>query len=439
MFEFSRRRAFRGALALPRAAVPNRKLRGAPLALLLAYLLYALVGAHPLAQTPVGDRLEGSSLERVLALALFALAAAVAWGRRRETAARFAACPGLPAVVGICLASALWSRYPDLTLRRSMLLGFVTFAAVAIAASARDPRGLHTILFATLTGVILLNILAALAAPSIAITDIGVRGIYTQKNVAGYVAMLALVCGAAWTLGAENRGRALIGVLGTAVALIFLAFTRSKTSIALAALALAIGGVIILAERIGARFALFAIGCALFALALAAALFAAIDFDAARAVEFAFGDASFSGRDELWAFARRSIAEAPWLGHGYGAFWDVGAINDPLARLEPGTWLGDVETGTINQAHNGYLELGLNIGIPATIAAALTFVSGAAAAARRALSRGSPRGERAAFGAMASILWLYLAHNQTEATLFMRGSPFYALAALALAVSARPQ
>jgi O-antigen ligase len=436
VYEFSTR-AFLGASPLARAAVLDRHLRGAPFALLLGYLLHALVGAHPLTEASVGDRLEGSSLERVLALALFALAVVVASSRRRETAARLAASPGLLAVVGICVASALWSRYPDLTLRRSIPLGIVTFAAVAIAASARDLRALHTVLFAALTGMILLNVLAVVAAPSIAITDIGVRGIYTQKNVAGYVAMLAVLCGAAWTLGAQTRGRVVLGALGTATALIFLLVTRGKTSIGLAALALGIGGVMVLAERLGARFALFTLACALFALALAAALFAAIDFDLGRALEFAFGDASFSGRDELWVFARRAIGEAPWLGHGYGAFWDVGAVDDPLARLEPGTWLGDVETGTINQAHNGYLELSLHIGIPATIVAALTMVWGAAAATRRALARGSPRGERAAFAAMAAILWLYLAHNLTEATLFMRGAPFHALAALALAVAAR--
>ena len=98
---------------------------------------------------------------------------------------------------------------------------------------------------------------------------------------------------------------------------------------------------------------------------------------------------------------------------------------------------GDVEVGTINQAHNGYLELCLHIGIPATIFAALTVVSGAVSATRSALARGAPRRDRAALAALAMIFWLYVVHNQIEATLFMRGSAFYSIAVLALLVAAR--
>lgn len=413
------------------------RLFGAPMALLLGYLLYAFVGTHPLADASAQDRIEGSPLDRIAVLGMFALSLAVFWAHRRQAWTCLRGTIGLVVVVGFCLLSVRWSNFPDLTLRRSLLFFFLTFTAVAIAASVNDLRRLHTILFVTLTGVIMLNLVAVAAMPSVAISDIGVRGLYSQKNVAGSVAMIALVCGAAWALGAERAGARMLGVVALAPTALFLVLTRSKTSIGLAVLALAIAGMLALADRLGQRFALFMLALAPLALAILASLFAAIDFDVARALDIVLGDATFTGRDELWAFAWRSALRHPWLGHGYGAFWDVGVGNDPLLRLEPGTWLGDVEAGTINQAHNGYLELCLHIGIPATIFAALTIMVGAASATRRALTRGAPRRDRAAVAALAMILWLYIAHNQIEATLFMRGSAFYSIAVLALLVVAR--
>ena len=71
--------------------------------------------------------------------------------------------------------------------------------------------------------------------------------------------------------------------------------------------------------------------------------------------------------------------------------------------------------------------------------AALTLLMGGVAGIRRALDAGLPRAERAAYGAFATILILNLLHNQTEATLFMRGTPFWNIAVLALFMVSRPR
>lgn len=174
--------------------------------------------------------------------------------------------------------------------------------------------------------------------------------VYTQKNVAGIVAMLTIVIGATWIAGATGRRQIMLAVLALAPALLFLALTRSKTSINLAAGGLVIIAFFVMAERYGAAFILLAATLGLAGAAGVLALLLAIDFDTNIALSSLFGDTTFTGRDELWAFTQRE-ARRYWLGHGYGAFWDVGAVNDPLAKLEPGTWLASVEIGTINQAH----------------------------------------------------------------------------------------
>jgi len=238
-------------------------------------------------------------------------------------------------------------------------------------------------------------------------------------------------------LGASRARSVGLALLMLLPALVFLVLTRSKTSIGLTGVALVMIAAIACAEWLGARFVLLMIALGLVAATALLGLLAVFDFDLDALLTATLGDASFTGRDELWAFALRSAQERFWLGHGYGAFWDVGLAADPLQRLEPGTWLGDVETGTINQAHNGYLELWLHVGLPAMVAATLIVLGGVLSGAAQAIAGPATSEARAAIGFLTMLLLLYLLHNSTEATLFMRGTVFSNVAVLALLVLSR--
>jgi O-antigen ligase len=403
--------------------------------LFIGLLYYTFVGTHPLSDTSVADRADGSPLDRFVVFGLFGIALVELWRRRAMTLLIARGAWLLLALNGFCLLSIFWSDYPDLTLRRGLLLVLLTTIALGVAVGVTDLRRFHTTLFASFAVIIVFNIVMIGAAPGSAISPIGVKGIYVQKNVAGMVAMLAVAIAATWTIGAQRRREIVLGLGATVVMFGFLVVTRSKTSMGLALLAVAIAAVIALAEKFGPRLALVALSGLLALAAIGIGLFAAIDFDFNQAFDILLGDSSFTGRDEIWGFAWRNILDRPWLGHGYGAFWDVGLINDPIAKLDKGTWLGDVEVGVINEAHNGYLELCLHVGIPATVVAALIVIVIAFFAAHRAIAGHAPRADRAAMGAMAAILFLYLVHNYTEATFFMRGSPLSNLATLALFIA----
>jgi exopolysaccharide production protein ExoQ len=65
----------------------------------------------------------------------------------------------------------------------------------------------------------------------------------------------------------------------------------------------------------------------------------------------AVGRTSLSGRDEIWEIVLRQQAN-PLLGAGYESFW----LGPRLDRI----WAGG--QGTINEAHNAYLEVYLNLG-----------------------------------------------------------------------------
>lgn len=155
----------------PRRAAPGVWLAHAHTALTAGFLYYTFIGTHPLADTSVGNRVDGGVADRVFVLSLFALALFVLWGNRRAALHGMIANAPLIAVVGFCMASILWSDYPALTLRRGLLLIFLTTIAKAVAVGLTDLRRFHTVLFASLTAVILVNLLATVAAPRLAITD----------------------------------------------------------------------------------------------------------------------------------------------------------------------------------------------------------------------------------------------------------------------------
>jgi len=404
------------------------------LTLLVCFLAFTFVSTQSLLPQTPEERVAGSVFDRlfvpgmaVLALALIAARSVAAWNCLAGNKLTLS-------VILFCLASALWSDYPDLTLRRAALFAMLVIVAFGLAASMDDLQRFHARMFRALFAVIVANLLVTVLWPAQAITDIGVAGLYGQKNEAGLVAMLAVVVSVTYVFGARQGYERVSGLLGAGCALFFLILTRSKTSLGLTFVGLAVGAIFWVAQKGGPRFALLVFGglsagvIALIGLAMAA------DFDGQQLLGTFVADTTFTGRSEIWDFAWCAALQRPWLGHGYGAFWDVGVANDPLHKTDPGSWLSDVAPGVINEAHNGYLELCLHIGLPMTLLAVGAVVVALFAATRKAITA---RVGSAAYAMAALILLLHLLHNMTEATLFMRGASFSNLFLLLSAVVAR--
>ena len=428
------------SLSVPMARSVSSPLVLAHGVLLTCYLIFSFVGTSPFGSFgTLADRLAGDSVNRTIVIAMLMLALPILWHCREDAAACVRGNRLLVAVLAICVASVLWSEFPGLTIRRALLFILLTISAVAIAAGPIGIRGIHRVLFIVLTGIVVVNLLAAAVWPAVAFDDIGLKGMHIQKNVAGNVAMIAVVVAVTWAWGARTGLARFIGLVAIAMSVLFLVLTRSKTSIGLTAMGLAAGFVVLLVLRLRERAALGIMAIGLAGLAGVLGLLAVLDFNAVEALETIGGDATVTGRDELWAFAWKSANLRPWLGYGYGAFWDVGEAFDPLVKLEPGTWLGDVEKGIINQAHNGYLELWLHIGWPATVLAVISVVLAIKTAGRRATHAVPETGSGPAFAAAGLLLLMYLFHNLTEATLFIRGTPFCNIATLLMLLAARPE
>ena len=69
-----------------------------------------------------------------------------------------------------------------------------------------------------------------------------------------------------------------------------------------------------------------------------------------------FNSTDLTGRGVIWSLALDAIQSHPWLGSGYGAFWGVGYVPD-VFNLEFSF------LSYLNQAHNGYIDICLQLGL----------------------------------------------------------------------------
>jgi O-antigen ligase len=264
--------------------------------------------------------------------------------------------------------SVLWSHDPVLSARRLMF----TFIVIALAALPLAlPRSIKE--FATLLGGLALFVLVLCYAGIMIAPDLTIhnefdtleprlagnwRGLWAHKNVAGPMMVIFVFIGL-FVAKVRNVPFGLSIVIPAAV---FLIFTAAKTSTALLLFILMVSAI---CAWTTSRWLRAVVALSLLVL-LNGATIGSIFLEPVKAiVDVILPDASFTGRNEIWQFAVEHVIDRPMRGYGYAAFW----------RTEPvmfGSALADdpQTTNTANlafHAHNAYLDLALQAGIPGLI------------------------------------------------------------------------
>jgi exopolysaccharide production protein ExoQ len=254
-----------------------------------------------------------------------------------------------------CLASTIWSEVPGLTLRAAIQLA-ATFI-VAILLARRLPPGR----FLAVLGCVLGVIVALSVTTGNYRADTGaLTGYYASKNaMAAAAALLAVVAaGFAGRAGASMAFRA--GALGLAVAgagTVVLAQSMG----ALFAMFIGLGAYPALwaLRRVGLRLQVAASVFLALALAYVSVVLAAnIDAVSAFVLDLTGKDITLTGRTDLWRVAMEEIAERPLLGSGFQAFWHQG---NPVA-IQLWAMFG-IESRSGFHFHNTYLSNAVEIGI----------------------------------------------------------------------------
>jgi O-antigen ligase len=261
------------------------------------------------------------------------------------------------------LLSTVWSVDPSTTLRRAVLYMFFILGCIGVANIYRAERFLELFALAGFLSVISSIILLIVshdnaflidpsAEPSTAFSP-DFRGIFAHKNVLGQV-MAAGALAALHGIRASRKRRMLnivmvcsfIGMTFASKSTTSLLTVLSFTSVTLSVLMLRLGGI----GRI--------LGMASFVVLAIAVTGAAVFPDAL--LEIVGKDPTLTGRTELWALVMDAIAQKPVTGWGFYAFWSSA---NPLSSE-----ISQAVGWNVPQAHNGILEILLELGLVGAVA-----------------------------------------------------------------------
>jgi len=280
----------------------------------------------------------------------------------------------LKAFSPLLLAALVWfalsagaSPNAGLASRRLLLSVFTLFQAAAFIQLPLDRTHFARLLTAAALIILVLCYAGVFLAPGLSIhqsIDVAEpelagnwRGLFSHKNGAG-AAMVVLIFVGIFVIRTFNVA---LGALVIALAAVFLFFTESKSPIRLLPVVLAASYLIVRVRRPSLKFAVAAVIPLLInVLTVGTVLFAPID----ALVGDLISDPTFTGRDVIWLFAVDHIAQRPFLGFGFQAFWGTSGLVSSWSYLESWGYRA-------SDAHNAYLNLGVMTGIVGLVLALL--------------------------------------------------------------------
>ena len=275
-------------------------------------------------------------------------------------------------LVGIAVVSVFWSVQPDVTLPRSAALLGTTLFGVYLATrfSLRE----QLLLVAWTLGIsVLASLLFIVALPSYAefadFRGSAIRGAFIHKNSLGRVMALAAMVFLLFFLS-DRRYRWVTGVgFGLSVGLLLL--SRSATALVVFLVLL-----FLLPLYKGLRWRYGSLVPVLIAgVGLCGGIVMWLSGSEQNALSTVGRDVTLTGRTQLWAAVLDMIWQHPWLGYGYGAFWlgwQGEAAHIGLALIYP-QYVNPI-SGIPPHAHNGFLDLWLDLGLLGLSVFALGFL-----------------------------------------------------------------
>lgn len=265
-------------------------------------------------------------------------------------------------LIGIAFISILWSFTPKLTPNRSIALIGSTLFGFYLAArySIRDQL---KVLSWTFVVIITLSLLMVIIIPEYGTMSYGIhagswRGIYTHKNWLGR--MMTISSTVFLILAMDQKQQKWRYWMGFSCSFCLLLLSKSSSSMINFATIFTLMPIYSIFRW---RY-LILIPTIVAIIAFGSSLSLWFNANATTVLGSIGKDATLTGRTDMWPHIIDMIAKQPWLGYGYSAFWHD--WNSPGATV----WYA--AKWTPPNAHNGLLDLWLDLGL----AGVLVFVIG---------------------------------------------------------------
>jgi len=299
---------------------------------------------------------EGSPLDRNFLILIIAVGVGILIARRRQVAAVLRANWPILLYLSYCALSILWSDFPDIAFKRWFkALGDLVMVLLVVT-DIRPAGALRRVL--TRTGFLLIPssfVLIYFLHKGVTYSPWGeptYTGITTNKNMLGLDCMV-FGLGYGWCFfrawvnrKRRNRAQALI-VNGALFVMAIWLLVKGGMMTCLVCLLLG-SGIIALTNRFRFTRKPWLVHCLL--VLVAAGAVAAIFFNVGL-VEKLGRDPTLTGRTEIWHDVLE-LAPNPYIGAGFESFW----LGKRLEIIWSRHWWHP------NEAHNGYLEVFLNLG-----------------------------------------------------------------------------
>jgi exopolysaccharide production protein ExoQ len=334
----------------------------------------AVFGMGPAVKWSASAELEGNPLDRNLYAALVVLGIIVLVRRRQEVGRFLGGNAPIVLFFLYCAASVLWSDYPSVSFKR-WIKSVGDLVMVMIVLTDPDPlAALKRLLVRTSFLLVPLSILVIKYYPDIGVVyklaegKRVITGLTEDKNALGSICLF-FGLGFLWRFLATyrdregtHRTRHLI-VHGTLLAMAMWLFSKANSMTALLCFVLASGLIVATSTpALARRRAVVNLLVATVVAVAAIPLFLGMGTGLLAAVG---RDATLTGRTEIWKEAL-AVDTRPFLGAGFESFWLGGPLDGPTS----GRWWH------VNEAHNGYLELYLNLGWVGVALFAVVIVTG---------------------------------------------------------------
>jgi exopolysaccharide production protein ExoQ len=271
----------------------------------------------------------------------------------------------LLAVVTFLIFSTLWSVDLEASLRRSFEYLFFALAVIGIANSLGGNEYMQVMRWTVFLSAIASLVLLVISPANVLMEDGAMRGVFTHKNVLGQFMAAGVL---ASLHGIRVRGGHRRSCAAMIIVFVGLAFAaRSTTALMTIFVFCAAEMSIALSRRNGA-------GGGLMVSIISMPVLATFILSPDVFLGFLGKDATLTGRTDLWEFVKICISQRPLLGWGFNAFW----LPTNPAAVEISTNLG----WAVPEAHNGLLELLLEVGGVGTSLFAIVFIRNIWIAAR---------------------------------------------------------
>lgn len=353
-------------------------------ALWLAVIWMWIVGSRSvsawLGVSPTGGnvQLDGSPVDAAIFGVLLAAAIGVLIHRSSRTRTLLAA--NLPILIYFlyCLISVAWSYHPDVSFKR-WIKAIGDLAMVLVVTTDPQPRAALERIFSRVgfllfpISLLFIKYYGNLGRGYTPDGEPMNTGVTTNKNILG-VTLLVISLGTLWHVvsllrakSQPNRGRHLLAQTTLlAFGIVLLGMAHSATSIA----CFILGGGLILATGLRTfRHQPARVHMLCLALVLAAGV--TMVFGGESVVTSALGrNSNLTGRTEIWAAVIPAVPN-PIVGAGFESFW-ISPCAQKFWRSLVGWWHPE----WLNEAHNGYIEIYLNLGCIGVCLISLILVSG---------------------------------------------------------------